>query len=79
MAAEPQLLAKLAAALRTARRPVFVAGGGVSRDGAYAALTRLAEVHEAPVWTAPRTARACGTDPVRRPSEGPPGPIQDDV
>lgn len=55
---EPQLLAKLSAALAGARRPVFVAGAGVARDGAYAALTRLAEVHEAPVWTAPRTARA---------------------
>ena len=52
------LLAQLAAALATAARPVFVAGSGVSRDGAYAALTRLAEQQEAPVWTAPRTARA---------------------
>ncbi len=52
------LLALLAAALAAAARPVFVAGSGVSRDGAYAALTRLAEQHEAPVWTAPRTARA---------------------
>jgi benzoylformate decarboxylase len=52
------LLAQLAAALAAAEKPVFVAGSGVSRDGAYAALTRLAEQHEAPVWTAPRTARA---------------------
>lgn len=52
------LLSQLAQALAAAERPVFVAGSGVSRDGAYAALTRLAEKHEAPVWTAPRTARA---------------------
>lgn len=52
------LLGQLAVALAGAQRPVFVAGSGVSRDGAYAALATLAEKHEAPVWTAPRTARA---------------------
>ena len=52
------LLGELAMALAAAERPVFVAGSGVSRDGAYAALARLAERHDAPVWTAPRTARA---------------------
>ena len=56
--ADAAMLAQLSQALGAAKRPVFVAGSGVSRDGAYAVLTALAEKHEAPVWTAPRTARA---------------------
>ena len=38
-------------------RPVFVVGAGVGRDGAWDEVIALAERHEAPVWTAPMSAR----------------------
>jgi benzoylformate decarboxylase len=55
--ADPALLAQAAAAMQAARRPVFVAGASVARDGAWEELIALAERHAAPVWVAPRSAR----------------------
>ena len=43
--ADPALLAQAAAALQAARRPVFVAGASVARDGAWEELIALAERH----------------------------------
>ena len=57
VSADPSLLARAAAALQAARRPVFVAGASVARDGAWEELIALAERHAAPVWVAPRSAR----------------------
>ncbi|MEU5419593.1 thiamine pyrophosphate-binding protein [Streptomyces sp. NPDC020667] len=45
----PELIEEAAAALDAARRPVVLAGGGVVRAGAQAALRRLAEKLDAPV------------------------------
>ncbi|MEV6669130.1 thiamine pyrophosphate-binding protein [Streptomyces sp. NPDC051162] len=45
----PELIGEAAAALDAARRPVILAGGGVVRAGARAALRRLAEKLDAPV------------------------------
>ena len=56
--ASPALVGEAAEALNKARSPVIVAGAGVGRDNARAALTRLAEAHQAPVWVAPMAARA---------------------
>jgi benzoylformate decarboxylase len=58
VAADPALLADIALALNAARSPVIVAGAGVGRDQARAALTQLAEAHKATVWVAPMAARA---------------------
>lgn len=56
--ASPTLLDEAATALNTAKSPVIVAGMGVGRELARAALVDLAEVHQAPVWVAPMAARA---------------------
>ncbi len=48
-ACDPLLVEQMAAALRRARMPVIVAGGGVLAAGASAALARLAERLRAPV------------------------------
>jgi len=56
--AAPALLAQAAEALNKAKSPVIVGGAGVGRDNARAALQKLAEAHQAPVWVAPMAARA---------------------
>lgn len=56
--ASPALLAQAARALDAARAPVIVAGAGVGREQARAALAVLAERHQAPVWVAPMAGRA---------------------
>src|SRR6516225_1405464 len=43
-------LAQSAAALRAARRPVFVVGAGVARDDAWDETIALVEEHQAAVW-----------------------------
>jgi 3D-(3,5/4)-trihydroxycyclohexane-1,2-dione acylhydrolase (decyclizing) len=42
-------LAEAAALLKTAKRPLIIAGGGVQYSGAVAELTRFAEAHQIPV------------------------------
>jgi benzoylformate decarboxylase len=56
--ADPRLIAQAADAMNKARSPVIVAGAGVGRENARAALQQLAEAHKAPVWVAPMAARA---------------------
>jgi len=56
--ADPALIAVAADALNKARSPVIVAGAGVGRENARAALQQLAEIHKALVWVAPMAARA---------------------
>jgi benzoylformate decarboxylase len=55
--ADPQVLAELADALDRCRRPVFVIGAGVERDGAWDAVRALAERERARVFIAPMSAR----------------------
>jgi benzoylformate decarboxylase len=57
VAGDPAALAAGAAALRAARRPVFVVGAGVARDGAWDETIALAEEHRAAVWVSPMSAR----------------------
>jgi benzoylformate decarboxylase len=57
LAADPALLARAAAAMNAARRPVIVVGAAVARDGAWSETIALAERHQAPVWVSPRSAR----------------------
>ncbi len=67
--APPALIAQVAQALNAAKAPVIVAGAGVGRESARAALVQLAEAHNAPVWVAPHGgARGLpgGSCPVRR-------------
>jgi benzoylformate decarboxylase len=52
------MLAELAKALATAKRPALVVGAGVDRDGAWDATLALAERHKAGVFVAPMAARA---------------------
>jgi benzoylformate decarboxylase len=54
---DPVLLRGAAARLAAARRPVFVVGAAVARDGAWQELIALAEQHQAPVWASPLSAR----------------------
>ena len=56
---EPALLARIGEALEASRRPAFVVGAGVDRDGAWDEVRALAERHQARVWAAPMSAR-CG-------------------
>jgi benzoylformate decarboxylase len=58
-APDPAVLAQLAQALNGCRRPAFVVGAGVDRDGAVDAVVALAERYQAAVFTAPMSAR-CG-------------------
>ena len=58
-APDPALLAQVAKALADSRSPVIVVGAGVDRDAAVEAVVKLAERHQAPVYTAPMSAR-CG-------------------
>lgn len=55
--ADARALASLGEALGNSRRPVFVVGAAVDRDGAWDAMVRLAETHGAPVWAAPLIGR----------------------
>ncbi len=52
-------LADLSRALGSSRRPVFIVGGAVDRDGAWDDMVRLAERHGAVVWASPLIGR-CG-------------------
>lgn len=56
--ASPALIGAAAEALDKARSPVIVAGAGVGRENARAALAKLAEAHKARVFVAPMAARA---------------------
>jgi len=56
---DPAVMAEIAAALDRARRPAFVIGASVDRDGAWDAVVELAERHKAGVWVAPMSGR-CG-------------------
>ncbi len=59
IAPEPLALRAVAKALEKSKRPAFIAGTGVDRDGAVNLLVSLAERHRAAVYTAPMSAR-CG-------------------
>src|SRR6478735_11884102 len=54
-AAEP--ISRLARSLAGSRKPVFVVGAAVDRDGAWQDLVRLAEMHGALVWVSPLIGR----------------------
>lgn len=58
MRAEAGAIATVATALNASRRPVFIIGGAVDRDGAWNDLVRLAERHGALVWSSPLIGRA---------------------
>ncbi len=55
--ADAGMLDALAQALRRSRRPVFVVGAAVDRDGAWENMLRLAEQHGALVWASPLIGR----------------------
>jgi benzoylformate decarboxylase len=55
--ADPSLLATLGERLDQSKRPAFVVGAGVDRDGAWDAVVALAERHEALVWASPMSSR----------------------
>jgi len=57
VAGDPTLLARAAAMLSAAQRPVLVAGASVARDQAWDDLIALAEHHKAPVWVSPLSSR----------------------
>ena len=50
---------RVAEALNTSQRPVFIIGGAIDRDGAWDNLVHLAERHGALVWVSPLIGR-CG-------------------
>ncbi|MBN1240755.1 MAG: benzoylformate decarboxylase [Gammaproteobacteria bacterium] len=54
---DPEAIAEAGAALDRARRPVFVVGAGVDRDGAWDEIVALAERHGALVWVSPMSSR----------------------
>jgi benzoylformate decarboxylase len=54
---DPVMLARAAAMLGAAQRPVLIVGASVARDGAWAEVIALAERHEAPVWVSPLASR----------------------
>jgi benzoylformate decarboxylase len=56
---DPGVLQRIGDALDASRRPAFVVGAGVDRDGAWDEVLQLAERHRARVWVAPMSAR-CG-------------------
>jgi benzoylformate decarboxylase len=56
-AGDPVLLARAAADLCRAQRPVMVVGAGVARDDAWDETVALAELHRAAVWASPMSAR----------------------
>src|SRR5947207_14262028 len=51
------MLARAAAMLSAARRPVIVVGASVARDGAWQEVIALAERHQAAVWVSPLSSR----------------------
>jgi benzoylformate decarboxylase len=55
--AAPDFLAAVGDALDRARRPAFVVGAGVDRDGAWDLAIELAERHNALVWVSPNSGR----------------------
>lgn len=55
--ADPFVLDQIGAALDASRRPAFVVGAAVDRDGAWDAVVKLAEMHNARVWAAPMSGR----------------------
>ena len=54
---EPELLARVAEALDSARAPAFVVGAAVDRDRAWDEAVQLAERHNARVYVAPMSGR----------------------
>jgi benzoylformate decarboxylase len=52
---EPRQIAALAARLRSARRPVFVAGPDIDASGGWDAAIELVESQRLPVWSSPPT------------------------
>ena len=57
VAGDPALLARAAALLGGARRPVIVVGASVARDGAWDEVIALAERQQAAVWVSPLSSR----------------------
>src|SRR2546430_149958 len=57
VAGDPSMLARAAAMLSAARRPVIVVGASVARDGAWQEIIALAERHQAAVWVSPLSSR----------------------
>lgn len=57
IAPDPDALADLARRLNASRKPAFVVGAGVDRDGAVADVVALAELHRAAIYVAPMSAR----------------------
>lgn len=57
--ADAGALQRLAGALGTSERPVFVVGAAIDRDRAWEAMVHLAEMHGALVWASPLIGR-CG-------------------
>src|SRR5215471_5338880 len=53
----PEFLAQVGDALDRARRPAFVVGAAVDRDGAWDLAVALAERHGAAVWESPNVGR----------------------
>src|SRR5215813_8342952 len=53
----PDLLAQVGDALDSAKRPAFVVGAAVDRDGAWDLAVALAERHGAAVWESPNSGR----------------------
>jgi len=53
----PDLLAQVGDALDSAKRPAFVVGAAVDRDGAWDLAVALAERHGASVWESPNSGR----------------------
>ncbi|MBB3642327.1 benzoylformate decarboxylase [Variovorax atrisoli] len=54
---EPELIARISAALEASERPAFVVGAAADRDGAWNEVVALAEAHNARVWVAPMSGR----------------------
>lgn len=54
---EPGVLLQIGNALDASRRPAFVVGASVDRDGAWDEVRQLAERHRARVWAAPTSGR----------------------
>jgi benzoylformate decarboxylase len=56
---DPRMIERIGHALDESERPVFVAGAAIDRDNGFDDVVRLAEKHNARVWTAPMCGR-CG-------------------
>jgi benzoylformate decarboxylase len=54
---DPDLAGRIAAMLDRSRRPAFVVGFGVDRNGAWDEVVALAERHRAAVWVSPMSSR----------------------